>query len=157
MQKKFAWLYIAVLCALIAGLYMPQLVFGAATTNETGNLRQGLDGFYAYPISVNWPLSTDVTELISLPGDSTSGCYFGHPVAYIHLGFQDQSGGSGGEGLAAQEVEHTFISPTDYGSTGISAHQITIHRQEFDGTISTQDSVVSTGVFLFTPQTGLFD
>jgi len=151
MTRILPWACIAILCALVIALYVPQTAKGAATTAETGNWNEWGGEFYSYPVSINWPLSTDVTEVLDLPVN------YGPPVAYLHLSFEDQTGGSGGEGLAAQEVEHTFISPDDYGHASMEAYQITVHRQEYDGTISTQDSVVSTGLFLFTPITGLFD
>jgi hypothetical protein len=132
--------------------------YGAANTAETGSWSSA-DGFQTWPISIKWPLSTDVSELITIPSS------YGPPIGYRQIQFQDQDLPAGGyaddatqgSGAVAEELENCFIILEEYGGTGIEANQITVYRQEFDGTAATTDSVVSWGELIFSPIEDYFD
>lgn len=121
----------------------------AASLAETANWSTN-DGLERLPVTIKWPISTDTTYLLSLPSN------YGIPIAYQHIQFQDQNLPAGGDagsgtGKVAEELENTFVAVEEYGGSGISANQITVYRQEYDGTAPTQESVVSYGEFIFAP------
>ena len=154
----FVLLFTVLVLGIAIGLVGTMQTYGAATTAETGSWSSD-DGFRTWPITIRWPLSTDVTEVISIPPN------YGPPIGYRHNGFQDQDLPAGGyaddatqgSGVVAEELERTFACVDDYGGASLESYQITVNRQEFDGTVSTTDSVVSWGEFIFSPIEDYFD
>ena len=111
------------------------------------------EGFYYLPMTIKWPLSTDTTEVVTLNAN------YGRPIGYRQIQFQDQDLPAGGyaddatqgSGAVAEELENIFIIFEEYGGASLAANQITVYRQEFDGSTPTTDSVVSWGEFIFSP------
>ena len=155
-NKSFTASLLVVLMAVMVGVAIGSIstfhANAAATTAETGSWESS-QGFQTMPITIRWPLSTDVSELVSLPPN------YGPPIGYRQIQFQDQDLPAGGyaddatqgSGAVAEELENTFVILEEYGGTGIESYQITVYRQEFDGTIPTCDSVVGWGEFIFAP------
>lgn len=134
---------------------MPGPTNAAASVVETGDLYDA--GWYqTYPVAISWALSTDESFLFTVKKG------YGIPIGYRHLTFQDQDlplGGVAGTstGVVANKLQHTFIDPEGFGADDLDANQVTVYITEFDGTIATQDSVVSVGEFIFTGINDLFD
>lgn len=137
---------------IVLGLTTTERVDAAANTAYLGDAST-TQGLIYVPIVIKWPLSTDVSELVTLPEN------YGRPIGYRQIQFQDQDLPAGGyaddagqgSGAVAEELENVFVIFEEYGGTGIDANQITVYRQEFDGTAATCDSVVSLGEFIYSP------
>ena len=148
---------IGLVCVLLIGIAVGSAV-GTPKVEAAASVANVADissekGLIYLPLTIKWPLSTDVSELVTLNAN------YGRPIGYRQIQFQDQDLPAGGyaddatqgSGAVAEELENIFIIYEEYGGTGISANQITVYRQEFDGTVPTTDSVVSWGELIFSP------
>jgi len=130
MFNKWRIVLLAALVLLAVGvgvLIVPNVAYSTASAvgypYYTHPLRQELT------IPIDWgTTSSDASILVTLPAS------YGCPTGILNTSFEDTAIDTGDSAKSAAALgEYCYMTPNDYGGTGIEANQITVYRNDIDG------------------------